>query len=277
MNSLIILQDECVDPTSAILVGGRAHYAFKTHGVTTGQRIRVAVMGVSRGEAIVERASESEVCLTIVESMPSLPFEPVDLVVGVPRPQTVKKVIQAAVMLGARSLHFVRSEKGDKSYLQSRSLEPDLIQEETIKALEQVWCAMAPDILVHRSFPEFAKEILPTLSAPTLSAPTLSAPTLSATTLSATTLSAPARACWVVDPSGAEFALADTAVIRAASAITLAIGPERGWSVAEIQAFGSAGWRVLGLGDRVMRVELAVVFVLGQVRLLARAQVLSGG
>ena len=245
MNSLIILQHECVDPTSAILVNARAQYAFRTHGVTTGQRIRIAVLGVKTGEAVVERATESEVHLTIVESRSSLPVESIDLVVGVPRPQTVKKVIQAAVMLGTRSLHFVRSEKGDKSYLQSRSLEPGLIQEETIKALEQVWCAMAPDVFVHRSFPEFEREVLPTLSAPS-------------------------RACWVADPAGVEFSLGDSAAIRAASAITLAIGPERGWSEAELNSFGSAGWRVLGLGERVVRVELALVFVLGQLRVLSR-------
>ena len=66
-------------------------------------------------------------------------------------------------MLGVRSLHFVRSEQGEKSYLQSRSLDEDQILDESTKALEQVWDTRAPEIQVHLNFSYFLEKKYPRL------------------------------------------------------------------------------------------------------------------
>ena len=110
MNSLIILPFECVDTTCAVLQNNRASYAFGTHGIRVGQTLRVAVMGGLRGTGLVTESSAERVVLTIELSKAAIRHRSVDLIVGVSRPQTVKKVIQAAVMLGVRSLHFVSSD-----------------------------------------------------------------------------------------------------------------------------------------------------------------------
>lgn len=44
--------------------------------------------------------------------------------------------------------------------------------------------------------------------------------------------------------------------------ITLAVGPEGGWSAAEIALFTSAGWHSASLGPRILRVETAVIAAL---------------
>ena len=44
--------------------------------------------------------------------------------------------------------------------------------------------------------------------------------------------------------------------------ITLAVGPEGGWSAAEIALFTRAGWRSASLGPRILRVETAVIAAL---------------
>ena len=46
------------------------------------------------------------------------------------------------------------------------------------------------------------------------------------------------------------------------------MGPERGWSHEEVETFQRAGFGVVGLGERVVRVELALVFLLGKLALL---------
>jgi 16S rRNA (uracil1498-N3)-methyltransferase len=46
------------------------------------------------------------------------------------------------------------------------------------------------------------------------------------------------------------------------SGITLAIGPEGGWSAAEIALFARAGWHSASLGPRILRVETAVIAAL---------------
>jgi RsmE family RNA methyltransferase len=251
MNSLIILPAECVDPTRGILSNERALYAYDTHGIREGQSIKVAVLGGRKGIGFVSAASKDHVEVFISgETTPSSLY-PIDLIVGVSRPQTVKKVIQAATILGARSLHFVKSEHGEKSYLQSQALEVDHVQFEVIKGLEQVWESIPPQIHVHRNFTYFLENHVPTLD----------------TNQSDTTCIK-----LVAHPGGRELrailmegeTVEGGTLGRASPSVVIAIGPERGWSDGEVHNFRSTGFTQVGLGPRVMRVELATVFIFGQ-------------
>lgn len=250
MNSLVLLPHEVNDDSHAVLEGVRAAYAFETHGVREGQSIKVAVLGGLRGEGRILSSSRERVTLALGLHLASLPPIPVTLIVGVSRPQTVKKVIQAAVMFGVSSLHFVRSGQGEKSYLQSRSLDDDQVQEETLKALEQVWDSRAPEIVVHRTFSYFMEKKLPEL----------------VTSLEAE-MSHGNVLKLIAHPGGESLICADAPRVAGGHAI-IAIGPERGWSNDEVENFQRSGFGVVGLGERVVRVELALVFLLGKLALL---------
>jgi len=43
------------------------------------------------------------------------------------------------------------------------------------------------------------------------------------------------------------------------SALTLAIGPEGGWTVDELQQFRDSGWTSASLGDTILRAETAAI------------------
>jgi len=250
VNSLLLLSHEVRDDSCAILEGARARYAFETHGVREGQSMKVAVLGGLRGEGRVLSASLEMVTLALELTCTQVEPIPVTLIVGVSRPQTVKKVIQAAVMFGVSSLHFVRSEQGEKSYLQSRSLDEDQIQEETIKALEQVWDSRPPQIVVHRTFSYFMDNKLPDIVSSAQDGP-----------FHGKVLKL------IAHPGGTPLGCADASRVATAHSI-IAVGPERGWSHEEVETFQRAGFGVVGLGERVVRVELALVFLLGKLALL---------
>lgn len=250
MNSLVLVPHEVKDESHAVLEGARALYAFETHGVREGQLIKIAVLGGLRGEGRILSASREHVTLALALNLPSLSPIPVTLIVGVSRPQTVKKVIQAAVMFGVSSLQFVRSEQGEKSYLQSRALDEDQIQDETIKALEQVWDSRPPQIVVHRTFSYFMEKKLPELVSALQAEP-----------------SRGDVLKLIAHPGGEALICADAPRVAASHSI-IAIGPERGWSHDEVETFQRAGFGVVGLGERVVRVELALIFLLGKLALL---------
>lgn len=254
MNSLVVLPEEVRDGSHAVLVGGRARYALDTHGVREGESLKIAVMNGMRGHGRIVSASTHEVVIALDLGEPRLDHLPVSLIVGVSRPQTVKKVIQAAVMFGVSSLHFVRSEKGEKSYLQSRSLNADQIEEEKIKALEQIWDSRPPEIVVHRAFSYFMTEKFPSV-------------------VNATRDAGDGHEVLrvVAHPGGASLTCSDAPRVRDSGAI-IAIGPERGWSDGEVQLFEQSGFEKIGLGQRVVRVELALVFLLGQLAILRSSE-----
>jgi RsmE family RNA methyltransferase len=169
--------------------------------------------------------------------------KPIDLIVGLSRPQTVKKVLQAAVMLGVRSLHFVSSERGEKSYRTSHALQADRLEEESIKALEQIWDSVAPSVHVHFSL----RRVFDAL-------------------VGATSQQVEAVKL-VADPSGVStLTLGSSYLVNRPT--VLAVGPESGWSVAELAEFSSRGFEAIHLGERVLRVEIALVFLLGQLAVL---------
>lgn len=45
--------------------------------------------------------------------------------------------------------------------------------------------------------------------------------------------------------------------LRRNASVTLAIGPEGGWTEEEVEAFEAAGWRMGGIGTRVLTTETA--------------------
>lgn len=257
MNSIVVLPDEVRDGSVAVLVGPRARYALDTHRVREGQSLKVAVMHGRRGEGRVLSASSEEVSIALTLSEAGLSTLPISLLVGVSRPQTVKKVIQSAVMFGVSSLHFVRSEKGEKSYLQSRSLDEDQIEEEVIKAMEQVWDSRRPEIQTHRALSYFVEHKLPSVVDDTLRVGGGSQ-----------------IHKLLAHPGGAPLGRDDSARFQGASSV-IAIGPERGWSESEVVMFEELGFQKVGLGERVVRVELAIVFLLGQLAILRSSHVSS--
>src|SRR5262249_37895165 len=56
--------------------------------------------------------------------------------------------------------------------------------------------------------------------------------------------------------------------------ITLAVGPEGGWTDKELEAFFSAGWRAASLGPNILRAETAAIAALAAVGAL-RGEILE--
>lgn len=205
-----------------------------------GKEIEVAFLGGSRGRARIVVVTQEWIDIEVLSTEPSLPLQPIDLLVGLSRPQTSRKVLQAAVMAGVRSLHFIKTIRGEKSYVDATLFREDSIHKETIKALEQVGQGLYPDIRVHRNFDYFVKHHLPSFS--------------------------PCEGKFIAAPKNA--VIKERGRRDHSHCFVLAIGPEAGWSSKEVSVFEAAGFSKIGLGDRVVRVEVAVSMLLGQVMML---------
>jgi RsmE family RNA methyltransferase len=136
----------------------------------------------------------------------------------------------------------VSTELGEKSYSTATLLSPENLQAEVMKALEQIGEGLAPVIHVHRSFRYFCRTHLDGLGQG----------------------GEPVKL--LAHPQATEL-MPGNAFDRKKS-LVVAIGPESGWSPGELTHFEERGFHRIGLGPRVMRVEIALVFLLGQIRIL---------
>jgi RsmE family RNA methyltransferase len=237
MNSLAIFENEGWEQGRIVITGERAQAVCSAEFHEVGSEIRVFLFGGDKGVARVVRFDNKAIELELVSSESSLQLRPIDLVVGLSRPQTTKKVIQAAVMSGVRSLHLVHLESGQPSYLDSHILRPADLREEISKSLEQICEGLYPEVHVHRSLHRFISD-------------------------SAALLSADTGSLKIVAQSGGDLVTGEQ--LSGVNSLVMAIGSEGGWSDRELKRLESIGFVSKGLGPRVVRVEIALLYLLGQ-------------
>jgi RsmE family RNA methyltransferase len=161
------------------------------------------------------------------------PLDPIALLVGLPRPQTARKLLQEAASMGAASIDFFVSQKGESGYARSRLWSSGEWRRHVIFGAEQAFTTRLPRV----SWDMSLSALLATLPA--------------------------GGSRLALDNYEAACALGDAAV---EAPVALALGPERGWSGAERDALRVAGFQLVHLGPRVLRLETACVATLALVK-----------
>jgi hypothetical protein len=72
-----------------------------------------------RGKGTLRGITSNSLTLTFAWTERPPALDPLVLLVGLPRPQTARKILQEATALGVRAMHFFQSARGEASYGQS--------------------------------------------------------------------------------------------------------------------------------------------------------------
>ena len=238
MNLILLEPSELRVDGTARLADRRARHVAGVLRASPGDRLQAGVLGGRMGEAEVLSVSGAEVVLRPALDRDPPPRAPVDLLVALPRPKILRKVLQAAAAMGVRRLALVGSWRVEKSYWASPLLAPSALDEELRLGLEQGRDTVSPEVIVRRFFKPFVEDELDALFAG-----------------EARLLAHPAAAA----PLAPRAASAPRAVA--------AIGPEGGFTAYEAAALEARGFAPFSLGPRVLRVDAAVPYVTGQVAL----------
>jgi RsmE family RNA methyltransferase len=172
-----------------------------------------------------------ELALELNEDPP--PKVPLNLVIAVPRPKVLNRVVAAAASLGVARIVLVNAWKVEKAYWASPRMKPESLQEQLLLGLEQAKDTVLPELRLARLFRPFVEDDLPGLLA------------------GGTGLMA--------HPGTGVFAAGSLL-----APVTLAIGPEGGWIEAEVQSLLKAGLQPLDLGPRILRTETALAALVGR-------------
>jgi 16S rRNA (uracil1498-N3)-methyltransferase len=240
--NLLLLDDHELVDDHAVLADRRAAHLRAVLGVELGQVLRAGVVGGAIGDAEVVAIADGGIRVRFqARGAPPPPLR-VDLILAVPRPKVLSRVVQTVAAIGVRRLDLVNAWRVDKSYLGSARLdEPRLIEDLRLGA-EQGETTHLPSVGVHPRLMTFLDERYPVAGADHR-------------------LIAHARGgldLEVALPPGAS------------GAVALAIGPEGGWIDREVETFAARGFAVVRLGAPILRVEAAVTAALAQVALLQR-------
>ena len=199
-----------------------------------GDTVDTGMVGGPRGKATVTAINEESVALSFMwEASPPPPLTPITLVVGLPRPQTVRKLLHSATELGVAAVHFVATEKSERSYAQSKLWSSGEWRRHLLDAAQQAFDTRLPDISQGRKLDEALTGLEKT------------------------------SARLALDNYEAPQPLS---VVPIVAPIALALGPERGWSARDRDTLRAHGFSFANLGPRVLRTETACISALTLVR-----------
>src|SRR6266498_5143028 len=112
------------------------------------------------GDAEVLAATPDEVVLRPALDQDPPPPSPVSLLLALPRPKILRRVLQAAASMGVKRIVLLGSWRVEKSYFSSPALAPDAIRAELLLGLEQGRDTMLPEVTVRRFFKPFVEDEL---------------------------------------------------------------------------------------------------------------------
>lgn len=224
VNLVLITESEAVEGFAAD--DPRARHLRETVGLRLGSIFHVGIENQRRGLATLASLGPTVRFTVQWEVVPQTRL-PLTVVVGLPRPQTAKKLLHDLASLGIDRIIFFKAEKTDPSYAQSSLWRDDEWREPLRKGAEQACSCLVPVVSHEPDLVSALRHI--------------------------------DRQGWNVslDPYVASGPLG--AAAKNFPGGCLALGPERGWSDGERRSLADNGFTAYHLGDRILRVETAAV------------------
>ena len=186
-------------------------------------------MGTGVILAMDRQGIEVQVCLN---REPPEPI-PLTLVLALPRPKMLKRILQSIASLGVKKIYLINSWRVEKSFWSSDLLEKDRLNRHLRLGLAQSKDTLMPDVVLKRYFTAFVKDELKRIGhgkKRILAHPKTS------------------QVC----PAGVN------------KETVLVIGPEGGFIDLEVETLKDAGFESYSLGPRILRVETAVTALISR-------------
>ena len=157
---------------------------------------------------------------------------PVTLIVALPRPKVLRRLIMDAVTLGVEKIILIHSYRVDKSYWQTPFLQQ--VNHYIELGLEQAGDTVAPKVELYKRFKPFVEDVLPMLITE-------------------------AKPAFVAHP------YIEQAMPHAINQpCTIVIGPEGGFISYEIDLLIKNGCQAANLGNRIIRTETVIPYLIGR-------------
>ena len=200
-----------------------------------GDTFDAGLINGARGTATLQSVTDAGLMLVFNwTTTPASDREAIMLLVGLPRPQTARDILRDATTLGVSEIHFVRTEKSERSYAQSTLWTSGEWRRQAIIGAEQAFDTHIPEVTYDRRLSD----------------------ALGLLTIAST------RVAFDIYEAGTAFGQLGGDGQSLCSPHILAFGGERGWSGKDREVLRAHGFNFVHLGRRVLRTETAVVAAL---------------
>ena len=232
MNRILFAADEIVDGVATVSDARAEHILDVLHG-EVGQPLKTGEIDGGIGQGEIVAIDGRTVSVRVGRESESLrPW--VNLVLAPPRPRAMKRLLPQLATMGVGRIFLVGAQKVEKDFWGATLLKPENYRPLLVDGLMQAGTSILPTVEVRRNFRKFVNEELDVL------------------------LPSPNRI--VAHPYGTD----GRPPAAVGGCLTLAIGPEGGWTDDEVARLEAHGFRRYSLGPRILRTDTATIALLAR-------------
>jgi len=192
-----------------------------------GSELRVGEINGLMGVATIESMSDNLIILKPQLTITAPKALPCCIVLALPRPQQLKRILLHLSSLGVKDIHLIQTARVEKNYWQSPTLHANEIENYLIEGLEQAQDTILPSLEMHKHWPTFLEKYLPQLIKN--------------------------KQAWLAQPGIFPYCPA-----APEGEHVLIVGPEGGFIDEEVQQLCAAGCTAVSIGERILKVETAI-------------------
>ncbi len=249
MNLILISMNEVDSNGFITLQDRRSEHIINILQANVGDILKVGIINGAFGKAEVSELIQGQpgkVVLQKFSAVKSVKIPLIDLILAMPRPIMLKRILGQAVTLGVGRIFLINANRVEKSFFNASLLKKEKYMPVILQGLEQAMDTRVPEITIHKRFRPFVEDTVPEIS----------------DEYSMSIVAHPEASCHLTD------------IMKNAGdgRILLALGPEGGWVDFEIDKFKEQGFHICNIGSRILRVDTSVTALLAQVEILRRFQ-----
>ena len=233
MNLILLHDSDFITPYRVVLSGRRLLHIQDILKAQCGQSLAVGKINglVGKGTLVNKKADYLELEVKLDQQAPQ-PL-PLSLILALPRPPMLKRILFSAAMLGVKKIIILNFNRVEKSLWNSSSLKPQAISEQLVLGLEQAKDTVMPEVILNKRFKPFVEDEFAGFIK--------------------------GRLALVAHPGSA-----GSIPGKVNKPVTLVIGPEGGIIDYEIELLKAAGCHLTDLGPRILRTEYVLPYVVGR-------------
>ncbi len=233
MNIILLNKNDFIDSDRVRIKGSRKNHIIDVLKTVKGDSLCCGLINGNMGKGIVEQIDPYSIQLKVNLITPPPAALPLTLILALPRPKMLKRILEAVTTLGVKKIYLINSWRVEKSFWQSPVLNDENLNQVLIKGLEQAKDTILPQIFFKKLFTPFVKQELKTISENSV--------------------------CITAHPKASVLCPKEIN-----QKTTLVVGPEGGFIDLEIKTLEEQSFKTVNIGDRILRTETAVPVIIAR-------------
>ena len=221
----LILFEKAFQSLTLPLEDARSTHIRQVLRKKTGERFDVGVINGPRGSAYIDAMGESGMAMSFQWEQSPRENLPINLIIGLPRPQTARRILRECSSFGVQEIAFFCARKSERSYAASRLWTTGEWRRHIIAGAQQAFVTQLPVVKRYADLNESLDHLLVDCD----------------------------RLALDVYEAGHRLSRVQ---LQSCSAV-LAVGPEGGWSPAKRAILRDRRFLLVTLNERVLRTETA--------------------